>query len=99
MMNAWIPLALLPIPPKRLDKIPGYPVDSQELDALQVTYEIISSILSSFCNISDVTSQSDIEMVCCDEKVQNCIPMLSGWLADYMENVMIHEISSNQCPI
>jgi len=99
MMNAGIPLALLPIPPKRLDKIPSYPVDAHELDALQVTHEIISSILSPLCNISDMTSQSGIEMVCCDEKVQNCIPMLCGWLADHIENVMIHGISSNWCPI
>jgi len=99
MMNAWILLALLPIPPKRLDKIPGYPVDTQKLDALQVTHEIISSILSPLCNVSDVTSQSSIEMVCCNEKVQNCIPMLCGWLADHMENVMIHGISSNRCLI
>jgi len=80
MINAWIPLALLPISPNMLDKIPGYPVDTQELDALQVTYEIISSILSPLCNVSNMTSQSSIEMVCCDEKVRNCIPMLCRWL-------------------
>lgn len=33
-MHAWIPIALLPIPPKRLDKIPGNPTEAQELDAL-----------------------------------------------------------------
>jgi len=95
-MNTWIPLALLPIPPKRLDKIPGYLVEAQELDTLQVTHEIISSILSP---LSDVASQRGIEMLCCDEKVRNCVPILCGWLADPMENVMIHRISSNRCPI
>src|SRR5437868_13301746 len=45
-MNAWIPLALLPTPPKRLEKIPGNPTEAQELDALQVTHEILSTILS-----------------------------------------------------
>ncbi|KAF8432912.1 hypothetical protein BGX38DRAFT_1224166 [Terfezia claveryi] len=45
-MNAWIPIALLPIPPKRLDRIPGHLVEAQELDALQVTHGILSSILS-----------------------------------------------------
>jgi len=95
-MNAWIPLALLPMPSKRLDKICGYPVEAQELDMLQVIHEIISSILNPLC---DIASQSGIEMVCCDEKVRNYIPILCGWLADYMENVMIHGISSNRCPI
>ncbi|KAF8430232.1 hypothetical protein EV426DRAFT_10373 [Tirmania nivea] len=38
-------------------------------------------------------------MVCCDEKVRTCIPKLSAWLADHMENVMIHAILSSRCPI
>ena len=95
-MNAWIPIALLPIPPKRLDKIPTYPAEAQELDALQITHEILSSILSP---LSDGRSQKGIEMVCCDEKVRSCVPKLSAWLADHMENVMIHGITSNRCPI
>ena len=53
-MNAWIPYTLLPIPPKGLDKIPTYLAEAQELDALQITYEILSSILSLF---SDARSQ------------------------------------------
>jgi len=95
-MNAWIPLALVPILPKRLDKIRDYCVEAQELDTLQVIHEIISSILNP---LWDVASQSGIEMVCCDEKVWNCIPILCGWLADHMKIVMIHGISCNRCPI
>ncbi|KAF8432615.1 hypothetical protein BGX38DRAFT_1077160, partial [Terfezia claveryi] len=94
-MNAWIPIALLPIPPKRLDKIPGNPTEAQELDALQVTHEILSSILSPLAD----ASQQGIDMVCCDEKVRKCVPRLSAWLADHMENVMIHGILSNRCPV
>jgi len=96
IMNAWIPIALLPIPPKRLDKIPTYPAEAQDLDALQITHEILSSILSP---LSDAKSQEGIELVCCDEKVRKCIPKFSAWLADHMENVMIHGITSNRCPI
>ncbi|KAF8423067.1 hypothetical protein EV426DRAFT_534593, partial [Tirmania nivea] len=94
-VNAWIPIALLPVPPKRFDKIPGHPTEAQELDALQVTHEILSSILSS---LSDARSQQGIEMVCCDEKVRKCVPRLSAWLADPMEK-MIHGILSNRCLI
>ncbi|KAF8430328.1 hypothetical protein EV426DRAFT_526517, partial [Tirmania nivea] len=74
-MNAWIPIALLPILPKCLDKVPGNPTEAQELDALQVTHEILSSILSP---LADARSQQGIEMVCCDEKVRNCVPRLSA---------------------
>lgn len=38
-------------------------------------------------------------MVCCDEKVRKSVLKLSAWLADQMENVMIHGILSNRCPI
>jgi len=44
-MNAWIPITLLPIPPKRLDKILTYLAEGQELDALPITHEILSSIV------------------------------------------------------
>jgi len=74
-MNTWIPIALLPIPPKRLDKIPTYPAEAQELDALQITHEILSSILSPF---SHARSQQGVEMVCCNENVRSCVPKLSA---------------------
>jgi len=38
-------------------------------------------------------------MACSDEKVRKCIPVVSSWLADHMENVNIHGIKTNQCPI
>ena len=38
-------------------------------------------------------------MSCSDEKVRQCIPIVSTWLADYMENVTIHGIKVNRCPI
>ena len=92
-MHAWIPLALLPIPPKRL---PTYTTSDQQLDALQTLHDIISRVLSP---LSDAGSHIGIEMVCCDEKVRKCIPRLTGWLADHMENANLHCIATNQCPI
>ncbi|KAF8433157.1 hypothetical protein BGX38DRAFT_1102135 [Terfezia claveryi] len=74
-MNTWIPIALLPIPLKRLNRIPGHPVEAQELDALQVSHGILSSILSP---LADARIQQGTEMVCCDEKVRNCMPRLSA---------------------
>ena len=38
-------------------------------------------------------------MSCGDERVRKCIPIVSMWLADYMENVAIYGITANCCPI
>ena len=38
-------------------------------------------------------------MICRDGKLRRCIPMLSTWLADHMENVNIHGIKTNRCPV
>jgi hypothetical protein len=38
-------------------------------------------------------------VACADEKVRKCIPIVSSWLADHMENVNIHGIKTNLCPI
>ena len=38
-------------------------------------------------------------MSCGDEKVRKCIPIVSTWLGDHMENVSIHGIKTNRCPV
>jgi len=38
-------------------------------------------------------------MLCEDGKVRKCIPVLSTWLADHRENVNIHGIKTNRCPV
>ncbi|KAF8429990.1 hypothetical protein BGX38DRAFT_1104985 [Terfezia claveryi] len=38
-------------------------------------------------------------ILCGDGKVRRCIPILSAWLADHMENVNIHGIKTNHCPV
>ncbi|KAF8415846.1 hypothetical protein EV426DRAFT_541644, partial [Tirmania nivea] len=67
-----------------------------ELDALQIMHEILSHILSPLANAK---TQEGIEMVCCDENICRCVPKLSAWLADYMENAIIYGIASNRCSI
>ena len=66
------------------------------MDTLQVTHEIISHILSPLFNARTLQG---IEMVCFDEKIRRCIPKLTAWLADYMENATLHCIATNRCPI
>ena len=38
-------------------------------------------------------------MVCWDETIRKCIPKLAAWLGDHMENVMLHGMYTNRCPI
>jgi len=38
-------------------------------------------------------------MLCRDGKVRKCIPVLSTWLADHIENVNIDGIKTNRCPV
>ena len=38
-------------------------------------------------------------MICGDGKLRGCIPMLSTWLADHMENVNMNGIKTNRCPV
>jgi len=40
-MQAWIPIAFLPVGPKRANKIRGYPVDMQEIQALQTVHDVL----------------------------------------------------------
>ncbi|KAF8433378.1 hypothetical protein BGX38DRAFT_1101988, partial [Terfezia claveryi] len=40
-------------------------------------------------------SAGRLDMVCGDKNVRHCIPILSVWLADYMENINIHCIKVN----
>ena len=38
-------------------------------------------------------------MACADVKIRKCIPIVSSWLADHMQNVNIHGVKTNVCPI
>jgi len=79
-----------------MDKMLTYPPEAQELDALQSTHEILSSILSSLTNAK---SQEGIELVSSNKNIRKFVPKLSAWLADHLEYVMIYWIISNRCTI
>jgi len=94
-MHAWIPIAFLLICLKRVNKIPGYSVDMQEIQALQTTQDVLIQLLKP---LSDAACQSGYEMVCGNGNVWLCFPKLFCWLADHMENATLHGIASNCCP-
>ena len=63
-MHAWILLALLPIPPKRIPNITHHSIEQQEMESLQVIYNILSHIL---CPLANTQSQKGYELICADE--------------------------------
>ncbi|KAF8416597.1 hypothetical protein EV426DRAFT_541182, partial [Tirmania nivea] len=81
MMYAWIPIALLPIGPKRINKIPGYSVEMQEIQALKTILDVLAYLLKP---LSDTRCQIGYEMVCTDGNIQLCFSKLFCWLADHI---------------
>jgi len=95
-MYAWIPIALLPVGPKRVNKIPRYSVEMQEQQALQTVHEVFAHLLKP---LSDARCQTGYKMICANGNIHLCFPKLFCWLADHMENATIHAIASNRCPV
>jgi len=89
---AWIPIALLPIRPKRVNTILAYLVEKQEIQPLQTVHDVIRHLLRS---LSDAACQKGYEMACADGNIRLCFPKLHYWLADHMENATIHGIANN----
>ena len=84
-------LALLPVPPK-FAKSSGYKLQRQiNADTLQGVFELI------FEPLRDTTLEG-VPMDCADWKNRRCFPILSGWIADHMENATLHGIKTNACP-
>ena len=80
-MHAWIPIALLPIGHKRVNKILGNSMDMQEIQALQTIHDVLTHLLKP---LTDSGCRNWYEMVCSDSNVQLCFPKLICWLVDHM---------------
>ena len=76
--------------------IPDYPLEAQELDALQVLHDILSYILSP---LNEKLTIDRVEILCCDENVRKCLPKFVAWLADHVDNCTLHGVQHNQCPL
>jgi len=84
-------LGLLPIPPQlakssRADKL-------QRLinaDTLRGVFELIFAPLNR-------AAREGAPIDCADGKIRRCFPIMSGWIADHMENVTLHGIKCNAC--
>ena len=98
--HAWIPIALLPIFPKRVDKIPGYSEASQEKECSQLLHNILWNILEPLTDYERPQRVEDgLRLNCCDMQIRFCFPILCSWLADHMETANIQGMLVNRCPI
>jgi len=85
-------LALLPIPPKLSKSCKADQLQRKiNPDTLQDVFELI------FTPLQDV-AHTGIAIDCADGTVPQCFPILSAWIADYMENVALHGLKTNSCP-
>jgi Plavaka transposase len=85
-------LALLPVPPKLIGTTSTDKLQRQiNAETLQGVFDLIFQPLRD-------TADDGIPIDCADGKIRKCFPILSCWIADHMENVLLHGIKSNACP-
>jgi len=89
---ALLLLALLPVPPKLSKSTKADQYQRQgNTDTLQGLFEFIFEHLQH-------TALDGVPIDCADGKVQSCCPILSEWVADHMEHVILHALKSEACP-
>jgi len=85
-------LPLLPVPSKFAKSSATDKLQRQiNANTLQGIFKLI------FEPLRDTTLEG-VPMDCADSKIQRCFPILSGWIADHMENATLHRIKTNACP-
>ena len=67
-IQAWVPVALLPVGPKRVKKVPGWPEKKQEQESIHVLHSLLEVILRPLSN----EVQDRIQVKCEDEVIRNC---------------------------
>jgi len=84
-------LALVPVLQKLASTSSTYKLQRQiNADKLQGLFQLIFEPVKA-------TAVEGVPIDCADGKIQRSFPILSGWLADHMENVLLHGIKSNAC--
>jgi len=85
-------LGLFPIPPKLAKSSRANKLQTLiNTDTLRSVFELIVGPLKG-------AAQEGPAIDCADGKIRRCFPIMSGWIADHMENVTLHGIKSNACP-
>jgi len=84
----WVPVAILQNAPKCIKKVPGWSEEKQEHEALQVLHDLLKFVLHSLSS----SARDGHDIKCGDDVVRKCYFRVAGWLADHMENSVIHGI-------
>jgi len=84
-------LALQPVPPKLTMS------SSTNILQRQINADILQGFLKLILEPVKAMTLECVPIGCADGKIWRCFPILSGWIADNMENVFLHKIKSNTC--
>jgi len=88
---ALLLLELLPVPPKLASTSSTNNLQRQiNADTLQGIFQLIFEPVKAM-------ALEGVSIDCADGKIWRCFPILSGWIADHTENVLLHG-KSNACP-
>jgi hypothetical protein len=90
---AVVLLGLLPVPFK-MRKMPSKDRLLQRSRNREVLEEVLQIIIEP---LHDAGSTGK-DVVCADKRRRKCFPRLSGWIADFPEQVDIHGLKGNSCP-
>ena len=85
-------LALLPVPPKLVG------TTSTNKHQRQINADTLKGVFDFIFEPIKTPATEGTPIDCADGKIRRCFPILSGWIADHMENVLLHGIKSNACP-
>jgi len=85
-------LGLLPIPPKI--------AKASMADKLQrlINADTLCGVCELICAPWNSAAREGAPIDCADGKIRTCFPIMSGWIAEHMENVTLPGIKSNACP-
>lgn len=92
-MQAMIPFALLPIPPKVSKQRAAQTEDQCDMNR-RILYGVLQQIFQPMCG----AVSNGIEMSCSDGTLRRCYPILAAWLADHEEHLTLHNLTQNCCP-
>ena len=79
---AWVPVAILPIGPKRIKKVAGWSEENQEQEANQILHDLLTYILRPLSNTS-----KDVKVV---EDVMILLSLYHSEKTNYPQTPMSH---------
>ena len=88
----FLPVALLPVPPKLASTSSTNKLQRPiNADTLQGVFQLIFEPVKA-------RALKGVPIDCADSKIRKCFTIMSGWIADYMDNVLLHKIKLNAWP-